>query len=324
MASPLSRPSICGLQAALSSCRISTTTTTTTKTLTNTTRTSPWRRPFSSTPRPSQMGPVPPESPRFITIPEPPQSSEPKLPPIKGHLPIPRDMFPKREGDRKIKRGYLRAVTRVSKAERAGLAPKSDEEARHRVLAAARRSALASGVHGLYERKVERQKRATERSERRRQANLAAATAPERLDDVLTRPTVRAATALVTRVEADPERFEKAEAARAQHQERMAVKAEARRDALAQLYVAAQRFIIDEAELEARIEAIFTADHHRIGGRDRGQSIWDLDSAPVSVADLQAAMSGLSSKAIEGHTSNAVKTTKRQKSVAEELTGGKL
>ncbi|KAH6853933.1 hypothetical protein B0I37DRAFT_18974 [Chaetomium sp. MPI-CAGE-AT-0009] len=324
MASPLSRPSICGLQAALSSCRISTTTTTTTKmTTTAKTRTSPWRT-FSTTPSISQMAAVPPESPRFITIPEPPQSSEPKLPPIKGHLPVPRDMFPKREGNRKVRPGYIEAATQVSKAEQAGEAPKSAEEARHRVFAAARRSALASGVHGLYVRKTQRDQRVHARAERRRQANMAAATAPERLDDVLTRPTVQAATALETKVVADPDRFEKAEAARAQHEQRSAVKAEARRDALAQLYVAAQSFIIDEAELEARIEAIFTSDHHRIGGSNRGQSIWDLDAAPVSVADLQAAMSGQSTKAIDANTSSAVKTTKRQKSVAEELTGGKL
>ncbi|KAK3300547.1 uncharacterized protein B0H64DRAFT_428600 [Chaetomium fimeti] len=324
MASPLSRPSICGLQAALSTCRISTTTTKATTTTTAKTRTSPWRAAFSTTPRISQIAAVPPESPRFITVPEPPQSSEPKLPPIKGHLPVPRDMFRSREGDRKVQRAYIKAATPVSKAERAGEAPRSAEEARHRVFAAARRSALATGVRGLYQRKTERDRRAHERAEARRQANLDAATAPEGLDDVLTRPTVLAATALVTKVEQDPERFARAEAARAQHEERLAVKAEARRDALAQLYVAAQGFIIDEAELEARIEAIFTADHHRIGGSNRGQSIWDLDAAPVSVADLQTAMSGQSTRAIDANTTSAVKTTKRQKSVAEELTGGKL
>jgi hypothetical protein len=42
------------------------------------------------------------------------------------------------------------------------------------------------------------------------------------------------------------------------------------------------------------------------------------------VADLQTAMSGQSTRAIDANTTSAVKTTKRQKSVAEELTGGKL
>jgi hypothetical protein len=237
---------------------------------------------------------------------------------------VPRDQFPKREGNRKVKPAYIAAVTSVSKSELAGLAPKSEQEARHRVYAAARRAAFASGINGLYVRKSQREQRLHARSERRRAANQAAATAPERLDDVLTRPTVRAATALQTTVAPDPNRFAKAEAARAQHQQQTDLKAEARRDALAQLYVAAQRFIIDEAELEARVDAIFTADYHRVGGINRGQSIWDQDAAPVSVADMQAERTGSSTRAIDHNKPIVVKTTKRQKAVAEELTGGKL
>ncbi|KAL2142712.1 hypothetical protein VTI28DRAFT_800 [Corynascus sepedonium] len=319
MVSPLARPSLCGLQAAFAACRISPSSSTTTKK----TCTSTWRA-FSTTPSVSQSLAVPPESPRFITVPEPPQAAEHKLPPIKGHLPVPRDMFPKREGNRKVRPGWVESATPISKAEAAGEPPKSEEEARHRVFAAARRAAFASGIRGLYVRKTQRQQRVQARAERRRKANLAAATAPERLDDVLTRPTVRAATALQTTVLPDPDRFAKAEAARAEHQQQTELKAEARRDALAQLYVAAQQFIIDEAELEARVEAIFTPDYHRVGGINRGQSIWDQDAAPVSVADLQAEMLGTSSKAIDANKPVAMKTTKRQKAVAEELTGGKL
>ncbi|KAL2180526.1 uncharacterized protein P884DRAFT_81051 [Thermothelomyces heterothallicus CBS 202.75] len=330
MTPKLARPSICGLQAALSACRISTTSTTTmtttaTTTATVTTRTcTPAWRAFSTTPSISQSLAVPPESPKFITVPEPPQSAEHKLPPIRGHLPVPRDVFPKRDGNRKVKQEWIDAATPVSKAEAAGEPPKSEEEARRRVFAAARRKALASGITGLYVRKTQRQQRVQARAERRRKANLAAATAPERLDDVLTRPTVRASTALQTTVIPDPDRFAKAEAARERHRQETELKAEARRDALAQLYVAAQQFIIDEAELEARVEAIFTPDYHRVGGINRGQSIWDQDAAPVSVADLQAEMLGTSSKAIDANKPVAMKTTKRQKAVAEELTGGKL
>ncbi|KAK4152534.1 hypothetical protein C8A00DRAFT_16161 [Chaetomidium leptoderma] len=318
MAPPLSRPSICGLQAALSSCRISTTTTTKTST-------SPWRA-FSTTPSTSGRAglAVPPESPKYITIPEPPQASEPKLPKLKGHLPIPRDMFPKREGNRKVKPGYIAAATKVSKAELADQPPKSEEEARHRVMAAARRSAFASGIQGLYVRKTQRVQRTQARSERRRQANQAAATAPERLDDVLTRPTVRTSTALETSVAADPHRFAVAEASRARHAQQAALRAEARRDSIAQLYVAAQSFIIDEAALEARVNHIFTTEYHKLGSADRGQSIWDQERAPISVADLQAQMNGSSTKMTEHRRSPVLKTTQRQKSVAEELTGGKL
>lgn len=267
---------------------------------------------------------MPPQSPRFITVPEPPQSSEPKLPPIKGYLPVPRDPFPKREGNRKVKPGYVEAATQVSKAELAGEPPKSEEEARHRVFAAARRSAFASGIKGLYSRKAQREQKLTARSEYRRRVNKEAAMAPERLDDVLTRPTVRAATALQTTVAPDPNRFAKAEAARLQHQQRLELKAEARRDSLAQLYVAAQDFILDEEELAKRVDTLFTADYHKHNSTDQGKSIWDTNGPPVSVAALKAEMTGQSSRAMEAKKAPAIKTTQRQKAVAEELTGGKL
>jgi hypothetical protein len=237
---------------------------------------------------------------------------------------VPRDPFPKREGTRKVKPGYVEAATQMSKAELAGAAPRSEEEARHRVLAAARRSAFASGIQGLYSRKAQREKKLSARSEQRSKINKEAAIAPERLDDVLTRPTVRAATALETTVAPDPNRFAKAEAARLQHQQRLDLKAEARRDSLAQLYVAAQDFILDEAELEKRIDTLFTADYHKLNGLDQGKSIWDSNGPPISVAALKAEATGQSSRAMEASKAPAVKTTQRQKAVAEELTGGKL
>ncbi|KAL2154674.1 hypothetical protein VTH82DRAFT_3350 [Thermothelomyces myriococcoides] len=328
MASQLARPSICGLQAALSACRISasaTTTTTATTATTVTTRTcTSALRAFSTTSSVSQSQVVPPESPKFITVPEPPQSSEQKLPPIRGHLPVPRDLFPKRDGSRKVKQKWIDKAMPLSKAEAAKEPPKSEEEARHRIFAAARREALASGIRDLYLRKKLREKRVQTRAERRWRANLEAARAPERLDEVLTRPTVRESTALQTAVEPDPDRLVKAEAARERHRQLMEQKAEARRDALTQLYVAAQGFIIDEAELEARVNAIFTPDYHRFGSIDRGQSIWDKGEVPVSVAELQAEMLGTSVRTIDANKPVAMKTTKRQKAVAEELSGGKL
>ncbi|AEO70530.1 uncharacterized protein THITE_2122121 [Thermothielavioides terrestris NRRL 8126] len=247
-----------------------------------------------------------------------------KLPPVKGHLPVPRDVFPKREGNRKVKPEYLEATRPKSKAELAGQPPRSAEEARHRLMAAARRSALASGLQGLYVRKKQREKRRREAAEANRKANLAAATAPERLDEVLTRPTVRAATALNTAVVPDPNRFAAAEEARARHQQREELKAEARRDALAQLYVAAQSFIVDEAELEARVNAIFTPDYHKYAAGGRGESIWDLHGAPISVAELRQEAMGSSNNLTEAQRAPVIKTTHRQKVVAEELTGGKL
>jgi hypothetical protein len=237
---------------------------------------------------------------------------------------VPRDPFPKREGDRKIRSEYIKAATPISKGELSGEPPKTEHEARRRAMAAARRNAFSAGIQGLYARKARRVKRVAARSESRRQANLEAAMAPEALDEVLTRSTVRTSTTTDVGVVPDPLRFEVAEKAAAQHARQLARKAEARRDALAQLYVAAQSFIVDEAELEERVNKIFVADHHQMGGMDRGMSIWDVQRAPVSVGDLRSDLMGTSTNLLDLKKRSAFKTTQRQKTVAEELTGGKL
>ncbi|KAK4144390.1 uncharacterized protein C8A04DRAFT_27844 [Dichotomopilus funicola] len=325
MASQLARPSIGSLQAAFSSCRISTTTKATT-TATPPYTAAQWRN-FSTTPTAAQGITIPPESPKYIRVPEPPQASEQKLPRVRGHLPIPRDLFPKRDGNRKAKPEFTKAANPLSKSEAAGKPPRSEEEARHRVFAAARREAMASGLQDLYARKKRREGIVRARGSRIWAANKAAAMAPERLDDILTRPTVRAATALQTAVLPDPERFEKAEAARARHAARMAAKEEEQRDALAQLYVAARDFIVDEAALEERIENIFTPRYHNMGSHNSGVSIWDSRSAPVSTGDLRANLNSATGKGFDTDTtkrSAANRTLERQKTVAEELTGGKL
>lgn len=329
----LPRPStLNGLSAALSSCRISAPATVISKkptrpAIASLSTSSAARNPQQQQQQQQQQAaPIvfPPQSPRFITLPEPPQSSEIKLGPIKGHLPVPRDIFPKRDGDRKIQPEYIANATKLSKAELAGLPPKTEHEERRRRMAAARRKALEEGLRGLYERKQLREKRWAARSKRNYERNLAAAMAPERLDEVLTRSTVLEATALGGHLEEDPHRFARAKKAAKKHAAIMAKKAEARRDALAQLYVAAQNFIVDEKELEQRVEELFKPDTFRYGGSGNCESIWDTQKAPVSISELRADTFGTSANIIDAKKSNSVKTAARQKIVAEELTGGKL
>ncbi|KAK3900457.1 hypothetical protein C8A05DRAFT_17230 [Staphylotrichum tortipilum] len=320
MVPSLARPSICGLQAALAACRISAPTAATSPALASL----PRRRAFTTTPPAAEGFTVPPESPRFIALPDPPQASEPKLPPIKGHLPVPRDIFPRREGRRKVRPSYVAAATKMSQAELAGEAPRSEQEARRRVMAAARRKAFSVGIQGLYHRKTFREARLKARSDAVNRAHREAATAPEGLDDVLTRSTVRLAEKGSTRVILDPHRFERALASRERHAQEDAAKAEARRDALTQLYVAAEHFIVDEAELEARINQIFVEGYHGAGILRRSQSIWDQHGSPVSVHSLQQQMAASDSSVSSHARAPTMKTTERQKTVAEELTGGKL
>ncbi|KAK0730289.1 hypothetical protein B0H67DRAFT_561214 [Lasiosphaeris hirsuta] len=305
----LPRPSLNGVQAALS-LRITTSTLTT-----PTTASSIWRRPtpsaaFSTTPAPRD-GPaaIPPI----------------KLPPMRGHLPVPRPIFPKREGKTKVKKDYISRTAPLSAAEQAGKQPRSDVDARHRLDAASRRHSLATGLQGLWERKRVKDQKVATRMAAHQAVNRAAAMAPEGLDDVLTRGTVRASTALGTAVIPDPARFETAEQSRKRHAEIAARKSEARRDALAQLYVAAGEFIVDEAELEAKVDKLFTESSHSYQDNVHGgQSIWDSKQKPITVAELKAEIDGMATSAISVMRTSATKATMRQRTLAEELTGGKM
>ncbi|KAK4231163.1 hypothetical protein QBC38DRAFT_467001 [Podospora fimiseda] len=300
--------SICALQTALSACRISPAAS---------------LRPFTSTPSlPSSKPPIPPESPKFIQVPEPPQSSEVKLPPIRGHLPVPRVIFRKREGRRKVTKGYVEAATPLSRAERMGRPPKSAQDAQHRLDAASRRAALAAGIKGLWNRKRKATNLLIQQSAKKAKEYAKAIKASERPDEIFTRPTVRADTALKVSVELDPFRFQRAAAAKQRHAHILKRKAEARADALAQLYVSAKNFIVDEATLKERVETLFKSGSEFTGyGSD---NVWSEQGHPISVRQLQAKMTGESEVYVEANKTPQERTTIRQKSVAEELTGGKL
>ena len=269
---------------------------------------------------------TPPESPRYITLPEPPQSSETRLPPVRGHLPVPRQIFSKRDGSRKVAPGYVKKTTPYSQAELAGEAPRSELEAWRRRMTESRRRSLADGLKGLYQRKQQADKQARERGAANFEANRRAAIAPERLDDVLTRSSIPGSAALNAGQILDPRRFEVAEQSAARTAARQQVASEARKDALAELYIASKEFIVTEEELEKEVDNIFTEDHFRKQGSVAidSSNIWDARGPPISIGAMLAAsnrsQAGLSSSAQAGST----KTVKRQKAVAEELTGGKM
>jgi hypothetical protein len=224
--------------------------------------------------------------------------------------------------------GYVEAATKVSKAEKAGIPPKSESEARHRVEAAVRREVFAAGLKGLWERKDVQIRQAKARTAKRVAINKKASMKPERPDEILTRSTFGPPSVLDTAVRLDPLRFERAKEARERHEAITAAKAEARRDALTQLYVAAGDFIVDEQELEERINKIFgpNAFPSAAGILGDSKSIWDTGLVPITVAEVRAEMftGGLDTENVGYGKSAEQKTAERQKKVAEELTGGKL
>ncbi|KAK1781243.1 hypothetical protein QBC45DRAFT_406312 [Copromyces sp. CBS 386.78] len=317
MAPSLARPSLNGVQSILSS------STTTCAAATSVVTRAVATRSFSTTRPARDSAPPPPDSPNYIKVPEPPQSSEVRHPFVKGHLPVPRSIFPKKGVPEKVQPGYVDRIMPKPAAVLAGKSPVSEKDSLRRTMAEARRKSLAEGLKGLWQRKVKRDKKQAKESKARYLANKQAAQAPERLDEVFTRATIRESTAKNTFVPVDPEAFEKAEVARIKHAEREAMKSEARRDALIQLYVASKNFIVDEKELEEHVNKHFTEKIHNAGLWESGRSIWDSQKNPISMRELRNEFTGFNDR-VTATTSAAVKTTVRQKNVAEELTGGKL
>lgn len=270
---------------------------------------------------------IPPESPRFINLPDLPQSSEDRRPPVKGVLPVPREIFQRRNnGSHKIQADFVEHTAPRSRAEAAGEAPRSDRDAWKRALAESRRKALAAGIDKLWARKNMREGRAKHRADQHRQRNLAAANAPEGLDDVFTRGTVTQAT-LETKVIRDPMYKER----QLESQERTAAlqqaRSDARKDALQRLYVEAGSFIVSEDQLAQRVEEIFSDDYFKGLGNWQGRlnpsNVWDTHGSPTPVRALLANLKGSSKKVLDNFRGTGIQfTTHRQKMVAGELTGG--
>ncbi len=265
---------------------------------------------------------VPPESPLYITVPTPPQSSEEKLPPVRGHLPRPRQIFKQRGGYRKLDPDFVDRTAPLSHSQLLGRKPKSEVQAQKWELAEARRQSLAEGIKGLWERKSTHDRERFQQSRMRFLRNRRDLRRPDRLDDVFTRATILGATAKVTEVAPDPSRFELAEKAQEAHATKLAQKSEARQDALAQLYMASSDFIVDEAELEARVNDIFDNPKFVMTTMDKNESQWGY-GAPISISNLRRMMED-SNLGDSRDSKQATLTTTRQKQLAEELTGGKM
>ncbi|KAI1502532.1 hypothetical protein F5X99DRAFT_157623 [Biscogniauxia marginata] len=315
---------------------------------------------FSST-APASSGPgqfIPPESPLFINVPNPPQDQSIEarrdLKPVRGYLPVPRKIFSHRDSHLKPTDEWLRRATPLpgtkthrgrrrdaaaaaaAEGEQWGpttsetartLRPESEYQAWKRRMAANRRENLRSGMTDLWARKQLADSRRRERQARVQAEHREAMFAPEPEDERLTRGSISEAL-LKTAVEKDPERFTRALASRERTVALAARRSEARRDAVQELYMNARSFIIDEAELEARVGELFAPDYWRKMGSSAGglaiRNVWDLLGKPRTVAQMLSEVSRSSSELVKNVESEATRTMKRQKQVAEELTGGKM
>ncbi|RCI11911.1 hypothetical protein L249_4195 [Ophiocordyceps polyrhachis-furcata BCC 54312] len=278
-----------------------------------------------STSRPVQFPVMPPESPAYIRLPATPQLNEPRLPRVRGHLPIPREIFPAVEGDRKIKPQYIRDVSPMP----AHRCEARNESQRWKLgLADRRRRNLEHGLRALWARRTESDRLRKLQVSSTMEQHKRAAAAPEREDDRLTRTTILEQL-MDTKVHPDPDRLSRVARSREELLARESAKRECRLYALTELYINASNFIITEKELDDEVEYLFREDYFQVQGHHENrlgmmENVWGLFGKPPSIANMLREDAGRSAKMADQHASEYERSVHRHKRITEDLTGGKM
>lgn len=282
----------------------------------------PCTRTFTSTASRAKIGP---ESPRFIEIPRlvQPHAIVPRQ--IKGTLPPPRDLFPRRARD-KTSAKYLASVTPDPTAAHQKAAAPTEHVAWKRRLAATRRQNLRESLIELHQRKVRSERIVATRSAAKRENRERRVQAPLREDERLTSPTITVAMRKLQLGRlTDPNREARLEASRQRLEAKAKALEEQRRDSLHTLYMHARSFITTDVQLREEIEKVFKeTEFGAISNKEGARNVWDALGAPPTVAEMLSVVNNTQKTAMAYHAGSAVPTGKRMVKIAEELTGGKM
>ena len=283
------------------------------------------RRAFSATTRSRAVGP---EHPQYIEVPEAPQQTIPYHPPVKGTLPVPRNVLAGAGSKGKTSEAWLNATARRPRRQikhRSG----SREEWQAKISESRRRN-LEEGIRSINTRQQREARQAETRNRIREEERIAALDAPEREDERITLPTHGLdLETLLHKVPADPNRESRLADKRANYARHNALRANARMEHLHTLYMNARTFIVNTQQLDAAVDEAFGTNEKPVrwseyGGN--GASVWD-QGRPRGVADRLGQAQGSGGAARE-----AVKTKgdpldlnrQRLRRIAEELTGGAM
>jgi hypothetical protein len=279
-------------------------------------------RSLSSTASTKAIGP---ESPRFIEVPKSAQRYAVSRPDIKGHIPPPKNLFPKR-GANKTSPEYLAAATPEPTAEHQLREPASERTAWKRRMAQLRRENLREGLIALARRQKRAEKEVRVRAAAKTANREVRVNAPQRECDRLTSTTITTAMATYNKgVLPDPDREARIAAMKQRTEERLKALDEKRRDALHTLYMHARNFITTPEQLDKAIEEQFTErPFQHIQGKEFTNSIWDAEGAPPGVYDMMSEITGSQRRLVDYHAPPSKIVGKRMTKIAEELTGGKM
>ena len=267
---------------------------------------------------------IPPESPKFIEIPQLPQRQGFGKRPVKGVLPVPRQIFPKKGPD-KTSTDYLANVTPDPTVVKdfSSADPSTVNFVQWKARSAAtRRTNLREGLVELKYRKEKIDRQVAARSAYKRAEHDRAIHQPEREDERLTNPSIiQAMTPGYLANPADPHREERLARQKARVEHKQMVEREERRNALHSLYMNARTFIVTEDAWKSKVDQVFDDEWFK---RNPDRSIWDKEQFPDTVYKLLDEANQGGSKALQHNEGYAHITRKRVQRIAEELTGGKM
>lgn len=280
-------------------------------------------RALSSTPPALALGP---QSPNYIDVPKPLQPTFPIKPVVKGHLPVPRDIFKTRNPHPKESPDFLNRSTRPPTTVKVPGPYSRDAEYRlyKQRLADKRRAALQQGVKELHERKVDSEAQYLSKIQAIGAFRRQVAMAPRRQVDILTETSVaKGIRDFLT--DSLPPRPDITKARRAAYQRRLEKVQHMRTSRLHDLYTNARTFIVDEQQLDHAIETAFGTEESPMGWDDKG-NMGPRDEGKEGLSPWHGPMpEGVSDRLQKLKGGEGVGLAKeRVRKVAEELTGGKM
>lgn len=259
---------------------------------------------------------IPPESPRYIDIPTPPQEKAVHQPFVKGVLPKPRSIFSPR-GPNKTTEAYLRAVAPEPSPRTLSPSstPVSELSAWKARQAASRRENLRSSLLELAARKSREDHYNATRSAIRTAETKALRDAPETDAERFTKATLLSSqdtTGTGTFSAAYREDYRSRRLSK--YTKHLARAKERRRDNLHTLYMNAGDFITTEERMREEVDKAFDDKSQFNTEKAAGLNIWNL-GVPETVSQKYASRQNAEQKAV---------LRERMKRMAEALTGGKI
>ncbi|KAK4508703.1 hypothetical protein PRZ48_002442 [Zasmidium cellare] len=275
----------------------------------------------------SKLLAVGPEHPRYIEVPEPPQQTVPHNPPVKGTLPIPRNVFAgtsKGRTDDEV----IALSTRSPKTPRDH--PKGSREEWKAKMSEIRKQNLREGVKSLRARQVYEERRMTARQAAKQAERQELLERPEREDERLTAPSINMdLDALYNKPIPDPTRDERIRRKQLNIQRHEDAKRQERMDAVHSLYMNAREFIVTPQQLDRAVDAAFGTPEvpAKFGTHVHGpanRSIW-AEGRPERVQDkLNLANGQGTGYAMRNANPSAQVNKERIRRIAETFTGGKM